>query len=58
MKKTITILLVLALALGMLTACGSTEIRSYSDDATYFSSEDIIRLSMVCPCPSKTPVKV
>ena len=27
MKKTITLLLVLTLALGLLTACGSTEVR-------------------------------
>ena len=33
MKKTITLLLVLALSLGLLTACGSTEIRSYQEDA-------------------------
>lgn len=33
MKKTITLLLVLTLALGMLTACGSTEVRSYQEDA-------------------------
>ena len=38
MKKTITLLLVLALSLGLLTACGSTEIRSYQDDA---ETEDI-----------------
>ena len=38
MKKTITLLLVLALSLGLLTACGSTEIRSYQEDA---ESEDI-----------------
>ena len=33
MKKTIILLLVLALGLGMLTACGSTEVRSYQEDA-------------------------
>ena len=33
MKKTITLLLVLALSLGLLTACGSTEIHSYQEDA-------------------------
>lgn len=33
MKKTITLLLVLTLVLGMLTACGSTEVRSYQEDA-------------------------
>ena len=38
MKKTITLLLVLALSLGLLTACGSTEIRSYQEDA---ETEDI-----------------
>ena len=38
MKKTITLLLVLALSLGLLTACGSTEIRSYQDDA---ETEDV-----------------
>ena len=38
MKKTITLLLALALSLGLLTACGSTEIRSYQEDA---ESEDI-----------------
>ena len=33
MKKTITLLLILALSLGLLTACGSTEIHSYQEDA-------------------------
>lgn len=33
MKKTIILLLVLTLVLGMLTACGSTEVRSYQEDA-------------------------
>lgn len=42
MKKTITLLLVLALALGLLTACGSTEIRSYQEDAAaQADAEDI-----------------
>ena len=38
MKKTITLLLVLALSLGLLTACGSTEIHSYQEDA---QTEDV-----------------
>lgn len=33
MKRTLTLLLVLALAMGLLTACGSTEIRSFQADA-------------------------
>ena len=38
MKKTITLLLVLTLSLGLLTACGSTEIHSYQEDA---QTEDV-----------------
>ena len=48
MKKTITLLLVLALALGLLTACGSTEIRSYQDDA---QSEDIFANAITANAP-------
>ena len=38
MKKTITLLLVLTLSLGLLTACGSTAIHSYQEDA---QTEDV-----------------
>ncbi len=48
MKKTITLLLVLALSLGLLTACGSTEIRSYQDDA---ESEDIFANALTAYAP-------
>ena len=48
MKKTITLLLVLALSLGLLTACGSTEIRSYQDDA---QSEDIFANAITANAP-------
>ena len=48
MKKTITLLLVLALSLGLLTACGSTEIRSYQEDA---ESADIFANALTAYAP-------
>ena len=50
MKKTITLLLVLCLALGLCTACGSTEIHSYQEDA---ASEDIYANALNAYSPDK-----
>ena len=48
MKRTITLLLVLALSLGLLTACGSTEIHSYQEDA---QTEDIFANALTAYAP-------
>ena len=48
MKKTITLLLVLALSAGLLAACGSTEIHSYQEDA---QTEDIFANALTAYAP-------
>ena len=51
MKKMFSLLLILALALGLMTACGSTEIHSYSEDAAAETTEDLFAGALTAYAP-------
>ena len=51
MKKLLTLLLVLAMAVTLLSACGSTEIRSYQSDAAAEAGEDLFANALAAYAP-------
>ena len=58
MKKLLATLLVLALALGMLTACGSTEIHSYTEDNAAAEEEDLFANALTAYAPDTKVAEV